>query len=432
MLRRSFLLGAGSAALGSAPTAWSAEGTLGRIAFLQRDGLWIRSLPTGKPERLIGGTGLDSPRFSPTGKWIGYFQDDVYYVVSCGGGSKIRMGKPDGGDHGAQWAVGRDELLVNGPAGLRVFTSANGWSQAIQEIRNASLPIVFSPDGKDIVYGDVVNAGRGPGAEPVRTGRLCRMAVDQASSVPKVLVSKSNAGLSPCAWTGVDQILFWDDPDFSASFAADGLELFRIPAAGGTPQSMGVSTLVHHDMLSLSPDQTHFAVSAGNGRDTWEGKRIAILNVNTEAVSYLTDERIAAVCPAWSPRGDRIAFAAAPSPPAGAGAGGGPPAKRLLGRRRIWIGGVSPASAPNLLTSDERYRDEEPMWSADGRLILFGRIDSGNNKTLWLTAVGSGSLLQVAGPLYAKSGLPGGDDGWFGYYGYIDWRSMVDWYRGAG
>src|ERR1017187_2121076 len=224
MLRRSFLSGAGSAALGSAPTAWSAEGTLGRIAFLQRDGLWIRSLPTGKPERLIGGTGLDSPRFSPTGKWIGYFQDDVYYVVSCGGGSKIRMGKPDGGDHGAQWAVDRDELLVNGPAGLRVFTSANGWSQAIQEIRNASLPIEFSPDGKDIVYGDVVNAGRGPGAEPVRTGRLCRMAVDQASSVPKVLVSKSNAGLSPCAWTGVDQILFWDDPDFSASLAADGLE----------------------------------------------------------------------------------------------------------------------------------------------------------------------------------------------------------------
>ncbi|HEV3197514.1 MAG TPA: hypothetical protein VGZ73_06390 [Bryobacteraceae bacterium] len=430
MLRRSFLWGAGGAAFGSALTAWSAEGTLGRIAYVQQDGLWIRSLPRGKPERLVSGIGLDLPRFSPSGKWIAYFQESVLHVVSAGGGYGIGLGTPDRCDSGALWRPDGGELLANGPAGLRVFTPANGWGKPIREIRNASLPIVFSPDGKEIIYGDAVNSGRVPGGVP-RTGRLCRVKLDGTGGEPKVLVSKPYSGLFPCAWSGGDQVLYWDDPDFSASFAADGLELFRTPAAGGTPQSMGVSTLVHYDMLALSPEKTRMTVSAGNGRYEWEGKRIAIIDLNTVAISYLTDASLSSVCPAWSPRGDRIAFAAAPSPPSGAEVGGGRPAKRLLDRRRIWIGGVAAAEAPRRLTNDDFYRDEEPMWSGDGRSILFGRIDSGNERTLWLTDVEGGRPIQVAGPLYARTGLTGADEGWFGYYGYIDWRRMMDWHRGA-
>ena len=64
------------------------------------------------------------------------------------------------------------------------------------------------------------------------------------------------------------------------------------------------------------------------------------------------------------------------------------------------------------------------MWSANGRHILFGRIDRGNHQTLWLMEAENPSPIQVAGPL-------GSDETWFGYYGYIDWRSMVDWHQGA-
>jgi hypothetical protein len=71
------------------------------------------------------------------------------------------------------------------------------------------------------------------------------------------------------------------------------------------------------------------------------------------------------------------------------------------------------------------------MWSADGGHILFGRIDRGNNQTLWLMEAESPSPIQVAGPLYTGPGLAGLHEAWFGYYGYIDWRTMLDWYQGA-
>lgn len=408
MRRRAFLFSAGSAGLRLALPGWGAEDTLGTIAFIERDGLWKRSLPHGKPERLAGGGVLASPRFSPAGKWIAYLQGDVPYVISRDGGKGLRLGRTG---RGAQWFLNRDKLLVDSPAGLQIFTPANGWSRALRSIQQATLPVAFSPQGDQIVYG--------------RAGRLCRLALDKPESEPKVLVSKDASRLLPCVWSGDGkQILFCEDPDFSASAMADGLELFGVPADGGSAKSLGVSTLVHNDMLSLSPDGTSLAISAGGGRFEWAEKRIAVIDLNTAAISYLTDNRTAAVCPAWCPRGDRIAFAAAPVLGVGADIGGGEPARRLLEKRRIWMSGASGTSLPRQLTNDDLYRDEEPMWSANGKHILFGRIDRGNNQTLWLMEAENPSPIQVAGPL-------GSDETWFGYYGYIDWRSMVDWHQGA-
>jgi Tol biopolymer transport system component len=421
MRRRAFLFSAGSAGLGLALRGWAAEGSLGTIAFIQRDGLWIRSLPDGKPERLVGATTLVSPRFSPSGKWIAYFQSDVLHVISRDGGKGMRLGAVSRGPHApvAQWFSNRDELLVDCPAGLQVFTPANGWSTASRSIKHATLPVVFSPQGNEIVYGDTVDSSRG------RIGRLCRLALDQPQGEPKVLVSK-DSGQFPCVWAGDGkQILFWEDTDFSASLMADGLELFGVPADGGSPHSMGLSTLVHNDLLSLSPDRSRLAITAGGGRYEWAEKHIAVIDLNTSTVSLLTDNHTAAVCPSWCPRGDRIAFAAAPSPATAAAVGGGEPARRLLEKRRIWITGVSRTNTPKQLTDDALYRDEEPMWSADGRHILFARIDRGSNQTLWLMDVESPRPIQVAGPLCTA------DETWFGYYGYIDWRTKVDWYRGA-
>jgi TolB protein len=409
MRRRAFLIGAGGAGLSLALPAWAAEGSLGTIAFIQRDGLWVRSLPDGKPVRLVAAATLESPRFSPSGKWIAYLQGDVVHVVSRDGARRMRLASATRSTvaPGAQWFSTRDELLVDRPAGLRVFTPANGWSKAFRSVQHATLPVVFSPQGNQIVYG--------------RTGRLCRLSLDRAESVPTVLVSK-DSGLFPCLWSGDGkQVLFWEDPDFSASLMADGLELFSVTADGGPPRSLGVSTLVHADMLSLSPDRSRLAITAGGGREEWEQKRIAVIDLNTAAVSHLTDDHTAAVCPSWSPRGDRIAFAAAPSPAAAAAVGGGEPARRLLEKRRIWITGVSGTTAPKQLTRDPLYRDEEPMWSADGSHVLFARIDRNDNQTLWLMDAESPRPFQVAGPLRPA------DEAWFGYYGYIDWRAKVDW-----
>jgi Tol biopolymer transport system component len=370
----------------------------------------------------VSGARIDSPRYSPSGKWIRYFRAGVPHVVSIDGGSNVDLGKA-----GCQWSPAGDELLVDGPAGLNIWTADSGWRGATRTISGASLPVVFSPDGKEIVYGDAPTNGRGPGGEPMRTGRLCRLALGTPDSRPKVLASEHLAGKIPCAWSRHGEyIVFWNDPDFSASVMADGLELFRIPAAGGPALSLGISTLVHDDMLSFLPAQDKLAVSAGGGRNGWEEKRIAVIDLATAAKSYPTPNGMAAVSPAWSPNGTAIAYSAAPGPTAGSGIGGGEPARRLLAKRRIWVVDANGGSAPKPLTGDSRYRDEEPVWSADGQRILFCRMADDNSKTLWLMRADGTDAVQLAGPLYIDPGPQGVDNSWFGYYGYISWRDAFD------
>jgi hypothetical protein len=422
MLRRSFLSRA-AALTGLCLRARTAPAGLGVIAFTQTNGLWLRDLPDGKPRLLVCGAKIDSPRFSPSGQWLTYFQDESLYLIPSAGGSPRALAKPDRGSlvPGCQWFPHSDDLLVPGPAGLRILSPANGWTG---NIPHAELPVVFSPDGLEIVYGDEVTVGRGPGGEPMRTGRLSRVALARPDK-PQVLFSKYSAAQSPVFWTG-DSIIFREDPDFSSSIAADGLTLFRLPASGGSPQSLGVCAVVDADMLSLSI-QGKLAVNAGFGREDWCDRRIAILDPAAAApVRYLTGPNQAAVSPAWSPSGDRIAYSAAPV--AGTKIGGGQEARRVLGRRRIWVADAAGAAPPSVLTREPLYRDEEPMWSADGSRILFCRIDLRDRKSLWLMDSSGASLTKVA-DLYTDPGLLGVDGTWFGYYGHIDWRRMFDWRR---
>ena len=80
-----------------------------------------------------------------------------------------------------------------------------------------------------MVYSQRVAAGSAPGSGA--TGLLCRVTRGTAGPAKTILSSWSN-GLIPYAWIG-EALLYWVDPDFSGSFAADGLELFRVAAAGG-------------------------------------------------------------------------------------------------------------------------------------------------------------------------------------------------------
>ena len=65
----------------------------------------------------------------------------------------------------------------------------------------------------------------------------------------------------------------------------------------GTPHSLGVTTLVHDDFLSMAPTADRLAVTAGGDRGSWDNKRIALIDWATGAVRYLTDERTAAHLP---------------------------------------------------------------------------------------------------------------------------------------
>jgi TolB protein len=178
-----------------------------------------------------------------------------------------------------------------------------------------------------------------------------------------------------------------------------------IAAGGGPPRTLGVSTLVHADMADVAPKSGKlFAATRGAGRETWSEKQIALVNVETGAVRILTAKTVLAMSPSWSPDGRRIAYVAArdagtlyPKAMAGVniplmrpdgttvaevvtpdmkmGPGGGEEAHVFLHQRRIWVPDPNTAGAPQQLTADARYRDEEPLWSSGGGHILFGRMD---------------------------------------------------------
>ena len=96
-------------------------------------------------------------------------------------------------------------------------------------------------------------------------------------------------------------------------------------------------------------------------------------------------------------------------------------------RRRIWVMPVEGDSPAKPLADDPAYRDEYPLWSAEGSHILFVRMDAEDSVSLWLVPAEGGEPSLVVDGLEVVGGPPSG--AWFGYYGYVDWQPLFDWWR---
>lgn len=238
--------------------------------------------------------------------------------------------------------------------------------------------------------------------------------------------SPASSGLIVAGWSadGKD-ILVWPDPAFSASLLADGTPLEAVPAAGGAPRQVSDAMLTYSDFLAVAPAGSYLAVAQGAGRETWTRKRIAIVEPAAGKSQPLTPTTLAAVQPAWSPDGQRLAFAAAPDIGA---VGGAAPAKAALAKRRIWVMDRD-GGGQTQLTNDAAYRDERPRWSADGGQILFARLDGAGQASLWLMNTDGSSLTKVADNLALPSSSA--NPVWFGSYGHLDWDSAFAWQPGA-
>ena len=401
---------------------------LGKLAYVQGGDVWVRELPDGEPQRLTADGCNSEPHWSPSGEWLTFRKGDDMWVMRADGANVHRI--PTASPQDCVWSPVADRLgYISGRASLYIIepdeladTGPRGKGHvllqpAIEEEPLTTLhSLVWSPDGRQLAY--VLQSGQ-PGALP---DRVSIGAVDLESGPHELyaLPSPPQDGLITAGWTPDGQsILFWIDTLFSASAMADGLSLACLPVEGGEPTVVTDFTLLHPDFRSRSLAGQCVALTVGAGRETWTNKRIALVDVETGSIDYLTDETTSAFSPALSPDGRAIAYVAAPDI---GHVGGGDTAKAGTAQRRIWVMNVD-GSNQRPVTGDPAYRDERPLWSADGSHVLLARMNEGGHSSVWLLDLADGTLQRVVDQL-----TPAPD--WFGNYGHIAWDQFFDWWTG--
>ena len=381
-------------------------GPVGRMAYISGGDLWVSELPDGTPRRLTTSHNCREPRWSSSGEWLSYHSGNQVRLIRRDGTSSKPLGTP-GSPGKTAWSPSSDVIAVGTGKGIAIVAADSG--SVVTVVAPGVDSVVWSPDGKHLAYNTATRGVR-------RDGKLNILAAGNSSSPPRMLFSEHMVNLIPARWTpNGRELLFWKDPDFSASLIADGLDLFRISMEGGKPRETMANTLVHSDVLQFSPDGNELALVEGSGRETWREKRLAILEMATGRLRHLTAADRIALSPAWSPDGKWIAFVSAPAAKEGSGV---VDARRVsMDQRRIWL--MRPdGSEAHALTTDPKYHDEYPLWSRDGAHVLFARVDSTGKASICVIGV-DGRAVRIAAGIEAPSD----------YYGYTAWAEAIDLWR---
>ena len=383
---------------------------LGILAYLKGGDWWVKEFPGGQAQRLATDDGRSArPSWSPSGQWMAYLKDGELWVVQPSGADARALSPGTKVDTFA-WSPASDTLAYITRTGSLHIASADEWCErevvaaADGRERMGLFVLAWSPNGKWLAYvrEEVMKEKQPPDN---RYASLWRIRTDGSDATELFNTASVPGGLMVAGWSPDSQyILFWPVPLFSSSLLADGTSLMAIPASGGQPVKLVESMLAHDDFLAWSPDGKLLAVTEGSGRQMWLHKRIAVVEPTSGTLTYLTDDRTAAFSPAWSPDEQRIAYVAAPDI---SFVGGGEEAKAGTTQRRIWVMNRD-GSAQRQLTHDAAYRDERPLWSADGSHILFARLDQKGRASLWLIRNDGSELQPVVDEL-----IPAVE--WFGY-----------------
>jgi len=417
--------------------------SLSNLAYIQDGDVWVKTLPDGEPQRLTTDSRNTEPHWSPSGDWLAFRKfKQVWVMRADGSDARSMMAVPDGA---FAWSPIADRLAYADGDRLKVV-NADGTDPATLVAGPSVTPptppplkentvgrIAWSPDGAWIAFGWQEWQ---PG-QPLTYQGLWRVSSDGEQLAELYVSGAPEKGEAILAGWSLDgqHIIFWQGEMLSGSMLADGVPLYSLPAGGGEPVQLARElasdarpstdkVLAHSDFVAPAPASAQVAVTVGAYRATWMNKRVAVVEAGTDAISVLTTEDLAAFSPSWSPDSTRLAYVAVPDE---GDLVGGNDARLGMMERRIWVLNVQGEPQLQQLTDDPAYRDERPLWSADGSHLLFARMDAEGGASLWLIPAVGGEPRRVVNEL---TPLPGPAVGWFGYYGHVEWDQLFDWWRG--
>jgi hypothetical protein len=405
--------------------AWSGHGEL---AFVSRDQLYVlddagRFTTVSGP---AGGGGYGSPAWSPDGSWLA-FSYSVPPPAAFGGPSStdlyvLRAGSSTAQEVGTSSDIGQFAWAPTGGPVLAFETTDPGslhtslWTDLPGRLPRQLPGLSLMPGGfawsPDATHLAVVTGHRGNGQG---VGPLSVLQVIPLTGGPAVTWHQSTQDGIDIAgwWPNGGGLLFWIDTDYSASVAADGLNLYS-EAVGGDAILLA-NTLVNTSWLTWNPQGTTLALVAGGSRIIWNGdKEVETCDPVTAACTPVkTPTGTVGLDPSWSPSGLSYIDASA----------SGPFKNGIAYFSEAWLNewdqtrslvGVAPPGGRQMSL---RHGVDAAQWARDGRFLLLAQDDY-----LSVGPANGRGQVRVAGPLF-DTVAPSG------YYGQVPWQSTFAWHQ---
>ena len=381
-----------------------------RLAFVGTSGgLWELTGGAETPVAAPAGFGAQHPTFSADGHWLAFLeipdpatnssaQPELWLARSDG---RLAHQIPAALDaESLQWSPSGAALLVTtagatGPSQVMVISSDGSARQLASGLVTTAG---WSPDGSEVAM-SVTNHNATGFTSVIET-------VPTGGGLPTVWKTSTADVLEVAGWWTNWGIAYWDDPNGSASIAADGLALYVLPGAAQTPHSLGTA-LVRSDWLG-SDNTGEATMVAGGSRVEWQGKAVQTCTPFT-CRALTVPAGTVSVDPAMAGSG-QIAFVEGKA--SGSFTADPSQVSAWEAGHTLWVA-AKDSDRPVAVSGGQGA--SAPRWSPDGRQLMFVRDDS-----LWVLPAGGGRPTSVV------SGLAEPSD----YYGQEQWAFQYAWSAG--
>lgn len=396
----------------------------GDLAFVQQGLLHLWNSETGEIKQLTTLGKVLRPSWSYDGQWLAYIHVTVQESERGTLWLSHRSSSQIWQIQGLPQPVGRDSFCWSPTAN----TLAVAMSDGIWLINPGGEPrhflqtqgtshLAWSPDGKSLAYNHTLPiTEEGQEADDA----LYTIILEEEGQQPIERLVAPGSGIQVAAWwPDGNGLLYRLNPLHAASLAADGMGLWSLRLEDNNSSYL-VDGLAYKDWLSLSPTGNLIMV-AGNGRDAWSKKNLALINPASGTVKILENPSgTVALDPALSPDGKRVAFVAARD------LGNETPGvvntteewDAWINTRTLWSSNADGTNPYPLTAAGTGIY--QPLWSKDGSRILYLRDDA-----LWIIAAEDTAAKQPAKVLDL---LLAGED-LLGFYGHFSLRDFIAWYQ---